>query len=719
MAERPLLALPQPRRIDPPPGPRGGSRPNLPTKDSQLVRFGPDFRRLREVLARGGADTLNLRDDPTSLAPDRVVVFEIAGAVSDFTKALSRVPGFDFMVEYQTEEPPDDRFAEIDKRKGKEGQVRRDKNVDGRFYLAMPDVTALGQLVSLWERWSRGERLERGFAPFEQVFAQLRTLRPWGAADRIPSDTIDYWQEELARSPGRPVRTEVELWFYRTDARRQRSSRAIRDIVGAAGGAVLDETVIEPISYHGMLIDIPADALPALIDRREVTLALADDVMFLRPQSLLRSPLEIESVAGEGLDGLGQPPAAVMPVAALLDGVPLQGHRLLADRLRLDDPDDLQARAMASGRVHGTAMASLILHGDLNTPSAPLARPLYVRPLMVTTADGQQERTEDHRLLIDTIYRAVLRMKGSEGEAAAAPDVFLVNLSMADPRRPFTRHVSPLARLLDFLAARYNILFLVSAGNIRLPLTLNEFDNWSAFEGADARVRERAVLTALHNATHERSILSPAESLNALTIGAQHHDNVVLRGPAVNAVDPFDDHELPNVSSALGLGYRRTVKPDIYLPGGREHLRMKRAGGGVEVTFGGPQRVYGLSAACPDTAGRGRLDQTAFSDGTSSATALATRSAHRIFDALMDRDGGSAFADMPAEDYAIAAKALLIHRAKWSSKADLLKEICGPADNRQFVARLENASRFMGFGIPVVDDILDCAANRATLLAGC
>ncbi len=334
---------------------------------------------------------------------------------------------------------------------------------------------------------------------------------------------------------------------------------------------------------------------------------------------------------------------------------------------------------------------------------------------MIAPAAGD-ERTQEGRLLVDTIYRAVLRLKGSEGEEAAAPTVFLVNISMADPRRPFTRLVSPLARLLDFLSVRHNILFLVCAGNVPTPLALAEFNTWADFENAEPATRERAVLAALNAAKHERSILSPAESLNALTIGAHHHDNLQTRVSAPTAVDPFDDHEMPNPSSALGLGFHRTVKPDIYLPGGREHLRMQSAGGGVVARFGSPQRIYGLAAAAPDTAGRGRLDQTAFSDGTSSATALATRAAHRLFDALMDRDGGSLFADMPAEFYAVVVKALLVHRAQWNGKAELLKEICGPADKRQFVARSENAARFMGFGIPNVAEVLDCATNRATLL---
>lgn len=667
------------------------------------------------MLARDAAGAMELRDDPTSLAPDRVIVFEIAGSVADFTRAVTKVPGLDLMAEYDAEEPPDDRFAELDTRKGREGQVRTDKSVAGRFYLAMPDVTALRQLVSLWGRYSRGEELGPGLTPFKHVFAQLRTLRPWGAQDRVPDETIAYWREELEREPGRAVRTEVELWFYKSQQRRLQASQSFGGLVTASGGTVVHEAAIPEIAYHGMLIDIPAAALPGLMERREVAITLADDVMFLRPQSLLRSPLEMESAAGEGLEGRQGPPERDEPVAALFDGVPLQGHVLLASRLILDDPDDLQAQALVSRRVHGTAMASLILHGDLNAQDPPLNRPLYVRPLMIAPAAGD-ERTQDGRLVVDTIYRAVLRLKGSEAERAAAPSVFLVNLSMGDPRRPFTRLMSPLARLLDFLSVRHNILFLVSAGNVKAPLALAEFDTWRDFENAAPATRERAVLAALNAAKHERTILSPAEALNALTIGAHHHDNVANRGAAAMAVDPFDDHELPNPSSALGLGFHRTIKPDIYLPGGREHLRMQSSGGGVVARLAAPQRIYGLAAAAPDTAGRGRLDQTAFSDGTSSATALATRAAHRLFDALVDRDGGSLFADMPAEFYAVVVKALLVHRAQWNDKAELLKDICGPAGKRQFVARSENATRFLGFGIPNVAEVLDCASNRATLL---
>ena len=202
-------------------------------------------------------------------------------------------------------------------------------------------------------------------------------------------------------------------------------------------------------------------------------------------------------------------------------------------------------------------------------------------------------------------------MRGSAGEKAEAPSVFIINLSIGDPRRPFTQTVSPLARLLDYLSAKYALLFIVSAGNATTPFVIPNFKDWTSFTKASPADREKAVLTGLNATKHERSILSPAESINALTVGAHHHDDISIRMSAFNAVDPFDDPMLPNPSSALGLGYRRAIKPEIYLPGGREHLRMKRSGGGVEVSFGSPQRLYGLSAAAPDTSGQSRADQVA------------------------------------------------------------------------------------------------------------
>jgi hypothetical protein len=713
MPERPLLVLPRANEIDPPPGSGRGSKIRFPSRDRQTRQFEPIFERLRNAFGQQDR-VLHLRDDPSGLAPERVIVFEIAGTVDNFVKAAARVQGLEFMAEFDSEFSADENFAVVDEREGRAGQDRLDKPVSGRFYLAMPDTRALQELLSLWERWRAGQALPRGFAAFRHVFEQLRDLRPWGQQDRIPDETIAYWREEAERNPNQPVRTEVELWFRNNAERRLTTSQTLGRMVTTAGGAVVHEGIIPEIAYHGVLVDIPAAEVHRLIEHEAVSLAIADDVMFLRPQSMLRSPMEIEAEA-DGANIGARPAEGNRPIAALFDGMPVQAHSLLDGRLILDDPDNLEGRATVNRRIHGTAMASLILHGDRNEGGSPLGRPLYVRPIMLPHQNGF-EATDRDRLVIDTVYRAVTRMKGVDGAQGSAPSVFVVNLSLGDTRRPFAGMVSPLARLLDFLSHRYGILFLVSAGNVGADLMVDGYETWNAFEGAAPEARERAVLSAINAAKHDRTILSPAESLNALTVGARHHDSVAPRVGGQNAIDPFQDSYLPNVSSGLGLGHRRMIKPEIFMPGGREYVRMKRTGGGLVVSVGSPQRLYGLKAAAPDPTGRGRLDYAALSDGTSSATALSTRAAHHIFDALMDREGGSMLADMDPGFYAVALKCLLVHGAQWNGNDELLKEIFGPADRRQHVERAENASRFIGFGVPQISAVLECASNQATLV---
>jgi hypothetical protein len=656
-----------------------------------------------------------LRADPGSLAPDRVIVFEVAGNLGDFQAAIAQIPGLEFLGECDTDSAPDTDFAVIDTRKATKGQDRTDKRVPGRFYLTMPDTAAFGQLLNLWEQWETTGAVSRGFAPFAHLFQQLRAVRPWGPLDRIDEDTIAFWREETQRHPDQAIRVEVELWFHGTPTRRQRAATDFRLLTTELGGTVVHEAEIAEIAYQGFLVDIPGAEIEKLIGRETVALAISDDIMFLRPQSVLISPSEVEPFEDASPRVPAQPADNATPIAALFDGVPLVLHDLLRDRLMLDDPDALEGRTIVRNRVHGTAMASLILHGDLNVGGPALSRQVYVRPILAAPAGGSEQSDAD-RLLVDTLYRAVLRMRGSTGEEPVAPSVFIVNLSVGDPRRPFTLLVSPLARLLDYLAARFGMLFLVSAGNSTAPLSIPDFANWSDFTAASAADREKAVLASLNGAKHKRSILSPAESINSLTIGAHHHDEIKTRPPAANAVDPFEDSGLPNASSSVGLGYRRSIKPELYLPGGREYLRMKASGDGVEVGFGAPQRLFGLSAASPDFGGQARTSMLALCDGTSSATALGTRAAHRIFDALMDADVPSQLRQMDPKFYAVVVKALLVHRARWNGKADLLRDICGPQGSHRGAERSENVCRFMGFGVPNIEEALECAAHRATLV---
>lgn len=709
--QRPLLILPQPALIDRPKGSGFGAKPRVPTHGRQVERLDPIYASLRRALtaSTGG---MELRSDPTSIAPERAIVFEVAGRLRDFYSAVGRIEGLRYLGEDEIRFDSDEDFAEID-------EAGRDKagTVSGRQYLAMPNLRALEELLSLYEKWSTGQTLPRKFAQWRDLFSQLKTMRRWGPQDRITDETIQAWAQELREAQGAAVRIEAELWFHNDAAKRNEALQGLIESARDIGANVTRECVVPEIAYHGALIDVPADRMHELITRAAIPLVLADQAMFLRPQAVLRSRTELVSGDTYRATRGGHTVALNSPIAALFDAVPVQNHVLLAGRLEIDDPDGLEPRSVVTGREHGTEMASLIIHGDLDTDGTSLARRLYVRPLMFAVENGREETDRD-QLLIETVYRAVVRLKSGEPEAGIQPsDVFIVNLSMGDARRPFANGpMSPWGRLLDYLSHRYGVLFIVSAGNILAPIPLNDFDSQRSLEAATPDARTRAVLTALSNNKATRTLLSPAEALNPIVVGSCHDDNQPSTPIGALELDPLPVGDWPNATSGMGLGHRRAIKPDIVMPGGRERLRFISTGPLTYAPANTP-RGYGLRVAATDFSGQGRNNQTNLTTGTSAAAALATRTCHQIFDTLMDSEGGSNHSDMDPAYWPVVTKALLVHSAKWDARAaEMIQSVFGPNESSRHEERKLNTARLLGFGRPDAQKVLECSPRQATLV---
>lgn len=705
MPDRPILKLPEPVPCHPKPGPRGGANIAKPSRGRQGARLGPRFDRLMRV-AESPEKLLEFRNDPASIAPERAIAFEMVGQLKDFYTQAKEL-GLEYLGDHEEDFEPSEDFYD---------KKEPGKKIKGRMYLAMPDVQALQELVSLWRIYQKGERMPSGKSSWRELFSQLVDVRPWGPQDRVPPETISFWQSMLLTNPDSPVRFEIELWFHERSADRNQAYRRIEEEVGRLGGRIVHHVVIAEIRYDAALVDIPPDQAQALVDHPDITLARVDEVMFLRPQSAAICEQKDELEGGEAEEAADHAPLpGGAPVAALLDGLPIQNHVRLAGRITVDDPEDLEPAYPVVRREHGTAMASLIIHGDLARQEAPLPRPLLVQPVMQPGAGG--ERTSPDRLLVDVIHRAVRRLKEGDGnEPATAPEVVLINLSLGDEWRPFARVMSPLGRLLDFLAHRYRVLFLVSAGNVLARLVVPAYRTSIEFEDANPVEREAAILKALNLSKSQRTLFSPAEAVNALTIGAAH-GSAIFDGDRLpqNLIDPFTDERLPNVASAMGLGFRKTIKPELLFQGGRTPVRVVASGDSVTIQpVRGPSRLFGAKVAFPDRTGSIRHED--FTWGTSNATALATRAGHRIHDMLVDGGAGSNHADIPQEFVALAIKALLVHGATWGTKGAMLDGLFGPHGQGQHVPRRDDIARLLGYGVPDIDRVLACTENRATLL---
>jgi hypothetical protein len=389
------------------------------------------------------------------------------------------------------------------------------------------------------------------------------------------------------RADDEPVRLEIELVFRAEDRIAHDWEEEVRAAIVAREGRLLSRCRIPDIAYHALLAELPSRFVREIIQRSPNGVAGLGPVMHIRPQSVATT-IELADTSstqnvGEAARQLGS------PILALLDGVPVAGHALLRRHVTIDDQFDLEASAPVPERVHGTAMASLIIHGDRNRPEPALPRRIHVVPVM-----GAGDSFADDRLIVDVIYSAVIAMRGDR--EPTAPDVLIVNLSLGNRHRPFQGQLSPWARLLDRLAYRFGVLFLVSAGNHGDRFDVTAFANSIAFEGASSADKSTATLRAIGDIVADRRLLAPAETVNGLTIGACNDDAVASadRLAARYNIDPYPDLIMPNPSSALGPGFALSVKPDILMPGAREHLRVVKSHKHIEVRPAGAARSAGL-----------------------------------------------------------------------------------------------------------------------------
>lgn len=705
MAEHPLLIFPEPAQAERAKRGGGGGRPRIPGAGEQAGRLAPQFRRLQQAMDR---QQIALQGNALGLQPEQALVIATIGSVQNFVNAIKKVEGLEWMGEFELDElVPDHGFQD---------EKDPEKKLKGQLFLVMTDQQALAQIQHLFGNWQQNPEIKFPYrlAPLKHAFAHLDTIRPWDAQDRIrDTGVFEDWQfrEQLGQDV---VPFEAELWFRGSAARRLLAETHLRSVVGELGGEVVQQCVIPDIAYHGILGRIPVGQVAEIVANREVRLLQCEDVMYLRPigQCAVRTPEGLPGMEAAEEDERALPRGE--PLVALFDGLPLTGHRLLDGRLIVDDPDGYENAYQARERVHGTAMASVICHGDLTENGEPTKRPVYVRPIMQPRrgVDGHFiEAIPDEILPVDLVHRAVRRLFEQDGnEPPAAPSIRVINLSLCDRARPFDRGMSSWARLLDWLSWKYNVLFVVSAGNHAHDIELDV--SRANFQMLTPEQRERAIIEAIASDTRHRRLLSPAETFNGITLGAAHADGSSPSGNP-NLIDPFNGSEVPSTVSAHGPGYRRTIKPDMLLPGGRQLLSEKLGNAHPNTIL--QARSYnhppGQRVAAPGAAGE--LDRTIHTRGTSNAAALASRSAASLMD-VIDELRTQPQANIPTEYDAVLLKTMLVHGADWGEVGPLYESILkGSHNTRTFK---DYVGRFFGYGSADLAKVMACTDQRVTVI---
>ena len=697
----------------------GRSSPiHTPSTGQQFRRFEPKIEQLKTQFA----EHIDLCESVEGLSPEKILVLELAGSVQNFANALCKVEGFEYMAHWFTEDLADEalvyRGAEDDR-----------KPVEREIYLTMSNQQGLNELLSHWRKAATSSSMERGFTPLRDALKQLHNVRFWDTEDRInKTGVLEDWEyrvQDAANYGTEIVSFEIELWFRSNEAERNKVEQSFRALTKSLGGNITGTFIHSGIAYHALRGELPIEHVKTVIEKgaKHLQLLCCDDVMFFRPlgQCGFSIPDEDEDFLTEEVLGNSEGLSSGAPVVALFDGLPLENHAAIKGRITIDDPDD-HSELYQSPReqLHGTAMASLIIHGDKNSRDRPLDTPVYVRPILAPGSpsfDGERlECIPEGVLPLDLVHRAVKRLfEGEEGSAPVAPSVKAINLSVCDPRQLFDRNMSPWARMLDWLSNRYNVLFVVSAGNHIDDISLDA--NQEDFHKLKSCEKERVIVEAIDKNRWSRRLMSPAESVNALTVKAAHHDHGE-ENTIPNTIDPFTTEGMFSPVNPITLGKANSIKPEVMASGGRvtyknisyhEKDPMTLRVVNTPKSFGPGHKV-----AIPGRSA-GDIHGYAFSYGTSNAAALTTR---RI--ALLDETIGSmkAFQEDRALDHAPEAlilKALVTHGAELSRDA---QEVCGSVLKTDVNSHIykSNESQLFGYGKINEQRIHACSPNQATLI---
>lgn len=717
MTKKPLLIFPKPSNASKTNKNGGPGNLKFPTTDEQITRLESSITNLQRVLEN---QTAYLGSTPAGFISEMILVLEIAGTIEDFYRAIKRTPGMEFLAEHQTEILPDQNFYLFNDK----GEFI-EKPVPARLFLTMTNYHALNELLKYWKEFKKPVSMQKfphGTKRFRKLFEQLNEIRPYSIEDRLRDTGFGGYVELMKEYGFQDVYFEIELVYKNSEQRRQSAFTEVVKLISEAGGNLISNsvTLIPEINYHAFIAKAPIKCFEILNENTNVKFLKSQQILYFRPVgqsiSLVRNK-EVTEVDSSSMD-IEFKEAVGEPIVALLDGLPLENHSVLENRLIVDDPDGYSNNYIAESRNHGTAMASLILNGDLENPQQKfLTRPLYVRPIMKADTFSREYLPED-KLPVDLIHRAVRRMfEGENGIPPVAPHVRIINFSIGDSYRPFHYQLSTWAKLIDWLSYKYNVLFLISAGNknddIILDVSEEHFNTLSLEE------KEKLTIKAIVSENYDRKILTPGESINSITVGACHSDFSKVEN-YYQRINLISNSHLLSPISRIGFGYNGSVKPEILMPGGVQLYRKLYKQSDSKKLYlkcEDPHLSYppGNKVAIPGK--KGENNNFGYTCGTSNATALTANLAGQLYEMLLELNDQLLDENKIDSKYlTVILKSLLVHGASWGDATTLLEEtiknLSGVATNYS----RKHLFPYLGYGVINTDRILYCTNQRVTLI---
>lgn len=381
---------------------------------------------------------------------------------------------------------------------------------------------------------SGSQREEQRNAPYSSIFAHIERIGIVEASDRIGPllrkegiRTVS----EIAQSQEYVL--DVLLWDFGTRSSNISRVEEVKNLVQTHDGRTTDEYVGGDLIILRVICN---GALLSTLLNLEVV-----RVIDLPPQpSLVRQQMSTSLEDYPPVD----PPSESSPAIAVIDTGITTAHPLLASAVGEATSVPRSLGSANDQNDHGTFVAGLALYGDISSciDNRSFSPALWLYSARVLNRDG---RFDDRRIITTQMREAIAYFRETYG-------CKVFNISLGDDRQIYSTTVGYWADSLDSLAREFNVVIVVSAGNI-------------------AQIPNDCIASYPHYLFNDQNrIIEPATGAICLTVGALSHafslpDATVQRFPFVR---PIASEMQPSPFTRTGLGHNKAIKPDLCDIGG-------------------------------------------------------------------------------------------------------------------------------------------------------
>jgi len=546
--------------------------------------------------------------------------------------------------------------ASVDAAEFRRSGLRVVDSSDRRLIVAFADDPELAIFRERLAALKGGIPEGRSSEPYAQFFDAIDGIRPLEPRDRVTPQLV----AAIGESGADKLRIDIECWHPGEFDLAREWVAEIRSGIESATGRVADALINDSAGLILLRAYVPGTRI---MDIAELDAIARIDVL---PQPALPMPT-LYGIAAEDLPH-AETPGADSPIVGLVDSGVASGHPLIGSSVMASDAIGSGIDDDQDEHGHGTMVASLLLHGDVqgaiarNSPMRPFCRLVSARVL-----------NAENQFSLDDLWEKDLQ------EAiiwCADHGARIINLSIGERRSPYSPpRQLPGAAIVDDLARRHGLVVVVAAGNSRPADFVHPIDESAAHEYPKMLL-----------ANDMTGLLDPATSLLGLSVGgitaaaasgAQSSQETLRRLP-------MGKPNWPSPITRRGPGPGESIKPEV----------VERAGTlGIENgTLVSNDPELGVVGACAQA---GRLLR--WDVGTSYAAPLVSRVAAGVV---------ARFPGFSAE----LVRALVLLSAERVPFADNLEE--GSDSLRRQAERI-----LVGYGRPSIGRATESTSHRALLVA--